>query len=400
MNEEWIERGKKVIMNTYSQFPISIEKGEGINLWDADGKKYIDFVAGIAVNSLGYNDRDYVEEIFKQVTKIQHVSNLYWIPPSIELAEILVKNSCFDKVFFCNSGAESIEGAIKLARKYGLEKHGKHCNEIITMKQSFHGRTLMALTATGQTKYQKGFDPLVPGFSYANFNDFEDLRNKVNEKTCGILIEPIQGEGGIIPADSYFLHEVRNMCDEMDIVLIFDEVQCGMGRTGNLFAYELFGVEPDVACFAKGLGGGIPIGAILANHKKADALKPGEHASTFGGNYIACVAAKVVLDKLLNHGVLDNVKKQGKILKEKLNELKEKYDFVIDARGYGLIQGLEVRFTNKDVKIKDIVLKCIEKGLLLVGAGENTIRFVPPLIIKEQEIVEGIEILDGVLKQI
>jgi acetylornithine/succinyldiaminopimelate/putrescine aminotransferase len=278
-----------------------------------------------------------------------------------------------------------------------LEKHGKGCHEIISMKKSFHGRTLMALTATGQTKYQKGFDPLMPGFAYAEFNNFEDVKKKVSEKTCGILIEPIQGEGGIIPAEVKFLQNVRKLCNEKDIVLIFDEVQCGIGRTGKLFAYELFDVKPDVVCLAKGLGGGIPIGAVLAVDDKAEALKPGEHASTFGGNYIACVAANVVLEKLLNGGILENVKKQGEFMKGQLINLKEKYDFVVDVRGSGLIQGLEIDFTSMDVKVKDVVLKCIEKGLLLVGAGENTIRFVPPLIINENQIAEGIEILEGVL---
>lgn len=399
MSKEWIERGKNVIMNTYSQFPMALVKGKGVYVWDADNKKYLDFVAGIAVNALGYGDPDYIKNISEQVSKLQHVSNLYWMPPSIELAEILTENSCFDKVFFCNSGAEAVEAAIKLCKKYGYVKKGKDCNEIITMKKSFHGRTMTTLAATGQKKYQKGFNPVVPGFSYAEFNNFEDLNNKVTENTCGIIIEPIQGEGGINVANKIYLQKVRKLCDEKDIVLIYDEVQCGIGRTGKLFAYEISGVKPDVVSLAKGLGGGFPIGAMLAIQSKAEALKPGEHASTFGGNPLACTAAKTVLDKLLLHGILENVQKQGEYLTKKLLEIQKKFNFIVDIRGNGLIQGIEIKSKGKEIKIKDIVVKCMEKGLLLVGAGENTIRFVPPLIIAKEHIDEGIEILENVLKE-
>jgi acetylornithine/N-succinyldiaminopimelate aminotransferase len=268
------------------------------------------------------------------------------------------------------------------------------------MKQSFHGRTMMALTATGQTKYQKGFNPLIPGFSYAELNNFEDLKSKITENTCGIIIEPIQGEGGIIPAKKEFLQKVRALCNEKDIVLVFDEVQCGMGRTGKLFAYELTDVKPDVVSLAKGLGGGFPIGAMMAVQKFADALVPGNHASTFGGNHLACTAAFTVAKRLIKGGLLENVEKMGIILTEKLTELKNKYEFIVDVRGYGFMQGIELNFGDKKETVKDVVLKCMDEGLLLVGAGANTIRFVPPLILNENQINEGIKILDSVLSKI
>ncbi|MBY9020311.1 MAG: aspartate aminotransferase family protein [Candidatus Lokiarchaeota archaeon] len=395
MTNEWIERGTKVIMNTYSQFPIVLEKGDGVYLWDTDGKKYLDFVAGIAVNALGYNDIDYVKEISTQLTKLQHCSNLYWMPPSIELSEILIQNSCFDKVFYCNSGAEAVEAAIKLSKKYGKKFHGENCYEIITMKKSFHGRTLATVSATGQTKYQKGYSPLLAGFSYVEFNNFNELEKAVSENTCAIIIEPIQGEGGIHPAEKTYLEKVRSLCDKNDIVLIFDEVQCGIGRTGELFAYQLFNIEPDVVSLAKGLGGGFPIGAMLATQSKADAFQPGDHASTFGGNPLACTAGKVVLNKLLLEGVLKNVQKQGTYFKSKLIELQERYEIITDVRGYGLMLGIEL---NRPVK--DVVKECMEKGLLILGAGENVIRFVPPLVIGKKEIDIGIGILNLALQQI
>jgi predicted acetylornithine/succinylornithine family transaminase len=314
--------------------------------------------------------------------------------PSIELSEVLVQNSCFDKVFYCNSGAEAVEAAIKLSKKYGKKHHGENCYEIITMKKSFHGRTMATVTATGQTKYQKGFDPLMPGFSYVEFNNFNELEEAVSEKTCAILIEPIQGEGGINPAEKSYLQKVRSLCDKNDIVLIFDEVQCGIGRIGEIFAYQLFNIKPDIVSLAKGLGGGFPIGAMLAVQSKAEAFQPGDHASTFGGNPLACTAGKTVLNKLLEKGVLENVRTQGKYLRDKLIELKVKFEMIIDVRGYGLMLGIEL-----NCLVKDIVKECMNKGLLLLGAGENVLRFVPPLIIGKSEIDEGLEILEGVLQQ-
>jgi acetylornithine/N-succinyldiaminopimelate aminotransferase len=390
--ESWIERGKKVLMNVYNQFPIVLERGKGVFVWDIDGKRYLDFVAGIAVNSLGYNNSNYVKGISKQLAKLQHCSNLYWMVDSIELSEILIQNSCFDRAFYCNSGAEAVEAALKLSKKYGKLNHGVNCYEIISMKQSFHGRTIATVSATGQKKYQKGFKPLLPGISYVEFNNFSALKEMVSENTCAIILEPIQGEGGINPAKKDYLQKVRALCDKEDIVLIFDEVQCGIGRTGHLFAYQFFDVKPDVISLAKGLGGGFPIGATLAIQSKADALESGDHASTFGGNPIACTAAKIVLNEILNNGILENVREQGKYLSEKLNDLKNNFSFIKDVRGVGFIQGIEL-----NIPIADIIKKCLNEGLLLVGAGDNVIRFVPPLITKKNEIDICIEILNKVL---
>lgn len=394
-NQDILNENKKYIMNTYASFPIALEKGEGSYVWDFDGKKYLDFVSGIAVNCLGYNDREFIENITSQLKKIQHCSNLYQNEPSVELAKKLVENSDFDKVFFCNSGAEAVEAALKLARKYGSTNKGKEAYEIITMKNSFHGRTLGTVTATGQEKYQEGFGPLLPGVKYVPYNDFEALEKTVNENTCAIVLEAIQGEGGVNPANKEYLEAVRELCDKLDIVMIFDEVQTGIGRTGKLFGYQIHGVKPDVISLAKGLGGGIPIGAMLATDKVASAFEPGNHASTFGGNPIATTAGNTVLSRLLDGGLLENVERQGKYLKEKLEDLKKKYSVIIDIRGTGLIQGIEL-----SVPGIELVNKCIEKGLLLVGAGTEVVRFVPPLIITEEEIDEAINILDSSLDEI
>ena len=389
--QELAARGAEVVMNTYSRFPIAFDHGEGVYIWDMDGKKYIDFVAGIAVNSLGYSHKKLCEKIADQCQKLIHVSNLYYTEPQIELAEMLCKNSCFDKVFFCNSGAESIESMLKLARKYADMKN-KPGRDIITMEKSFHGRTYGAVTATGQDKYHKGLFPMLPGIKHVPFNDFEALLNTVDENTCAILMEPVQGEGGIIPADKEYLQKVRALCDEKDMLLLFDEVQCGVGRTGELFAYQTYGVEPDAAAFAKGLAGGVPIGAVMAKDSAAIAFKPGDHASTFGGNSLATAAGTVVVDELINNGLLENVKKQGALLTKKLLELKEKYGIIKDVRGIGLMQGIELT-----IPAGPVIADAIDKGLLLVGAGANVIRFVPALIITSEEIEEAIAILDKAL---
>lgn len=388
-----VERGKKVIMNTYNRYPIAIQKGEGVYVWDTTGKKYLDFVAGIAVNSLGNSNEKLVKAISKQVATIIHCSNYYWNEPMIELAELLVENTCFDKVFYCNSGAEANEGALKLSRKYASKYHyGENRFEIISMKQSFHGRTYAAITATGQEKYQKGLSPLMPGIKHVTFNDFDELENAVNKNTCAVILEPIQGESGIHPADKEYLIKVRNLCDEKDLLLIFDEVQCGVGRTGELCAYQYYGVEPDVLTFAKGLAGGVPIGAMLTKQKAAEAFSAGDHASTFGGNPLATTAGKVVIKELLENGVLENVRKQGKYLTTKLNELKSKTNVIKQIRGIGLIQGIEIT-----LEASDVIKKAMEKGLLLASAGANVIRFVPSLIVDEKEIDEMISILNECL---
>ncbi len=436
--QELAARGAEVVMNTYSRFPIAFDHGEGVYIWDMDGKKYLDFVAGIAVNSLGYSHKKLCEKIADQCQKLIHVSNLYYTEPQIELAEMLCKNSCFDKVFFCNSGAESIESMLKLARKYADMKN-KPGRDIITMEKSFHGRTYGAVTATGQDKYHKGLFPMLPGIKHVPFNDFEALLNTVDENTCAILMEPVQGEGGIIPADKEYLQKVRALCDEKDMLLLFDEVQCGVGRTGELFAYQTYGVEPDAAAFAKGLAGGVPIGAMMAKDSAdevqcgvgrtgelfayqtygvepdaaafakglaggvpigammakdsaAIAFKPGDHASTFGGNSLATAAGTVVVNELINNGLIENVKKQGALLTKKLLELKEKYGIIKDVRGIGLMQGIELT-----IPAGPVIADAIDKGLLLVGAGANVIRFVPALIITSEEIEEAVAILDKAL---
>lgn len=394
-NQDMLSENKKYIMDTYASFPIALEKGEGSYVWDFEGKKYLDFVSGIAVNCLGYNDSRFIENITDQLKKIHHCSNLYLTKPSIDLAKILVENSDFDKVFYCNSGAEAMEAALKLCRKYGSAKKGENAYEIITMKNSFHGRTLGAITATGQEKYQKGFGPLLPGVKYVDYNDFESLEKMVNENTCAVVLESIQGEGGVNPANKEYLKKVRALCDELDILMVFDEVQTGIGRTGKLFGYQVHGVKPDVISLAKGLGGGIPIGAMMAVDRVAEVFEPGNHASTFGGNPISTIAGVTVLDRLLNGGVLENVEKQGLYLREKLEGLKEKYPVIVDIRGVGLIQGIELSINGSE-----LVGKCIEKGLLLVGAGTNVVRFVPPLIISESEIDEAIDVLDRSLSEI
>ncbi len=384
-----IDRGKQVIMNTYNRYPIVIDHGEGVYVWDTEGKKYLDFVAGIAVNSLGNNNKKLVETISNQVSKIIHCSNYYWNEPMIELAELLVNNTCFDKVFYCNSGAEANEGALKLARKYATKYHKDDIRfEIVSMKNSFHGRTYAAITVTGQPKYQKGLNPLVPGIKYAQFNDYDDLKRVVNSKTCAIILEPIQGEGGIHPADKAYLQKVRDLCDINDILLIFDEVQCGVGRTGELCAYQHYGVEPDALTFAKGLAGGVPIGVLLTKEKAAQAFEPGDHASTFGGNPLATTAGKIVIKELLENGLLENVRTQGEYLTSKLNELKSEKDTIKEIRGMGLLQGIEF-----EIPVSDIINKAREKGLLLASAGTNVIRLVPSLIINKEQIDEMIDIL-------
>lgn len=382
------------IMHTYNRFQTEIVRGEGFYVFDENDKKYLDFTAGIAVNSLGYGDKDCIKAVEEQLHKFNHCSNLYYSRPQAEVAEILVKNSCFEKVFFCNSGAEATETMIKIARKFGKTK-GENCSKIITMKNSFHGRTTGAITATGQTKYQKSFTPLLPDIVYAEFNDIESIKELADEKTCAVIVEPMQGEGGMKPATKEFLEDLRKFCDENNILLGFDEVQCGIGRTGELFAYQSYGVEPDMVGMAKGLANGIPIGAVAAKGIASTILEAGDHASTFGGNPLACSAAKVVLTKLTQGNLLQNVKDTGAYLKNKLSKLVEKYDFVKEVRGLGLMLGLELT-----VPAKDILNKCMEKNLLLIGAGANIIRFVPPLIITKADADKAIIILDKILGEV
>lgn len=384
---------KEHLMNTYERFDVIFERGAGSWLYDTEGRKYLDFVAGIAVNCLGHSHPAVVHAISEQSKKLMHISNLYWNEPQLLLAEKLVSYSDHQKVFFVNSGAEVVETALKLARKYGKIQGGEKKNRILYMKNSFHGRTLGALAVTGQEKYQKDFMPLMGEVEAVSFNDIEDLREKANQNVCAMIVEPIQGESGIIPAQQSFLQEMRKLCDQLDALLIFDEIQCGIGRTGKLFAYQSFGIIPDVICMAKGLGGGFPIGAILVKDEAAAAFSPGDHGSTFGGNPLACAAACAVLDELMEKKVIEDVKEKSEYLMERLEELQKKYSAIQQIRGIGLMIGLCF-----DREVKEIVKKCFEKGLLVIGAGANVIRLVPALNIEKKEIDQGIKILQDVLE--
>lgn len=391
--KEWIEKGEQYVLKTYNRFPIVIERGEGSLVYDIEGKSYIDMTAGIAVNSLGYNHPKLTSALQTQVEKLLHISNLYYTKPQIDAAQKIVDNSIFDKVFFCNSGAEANEAAIKLARKYGKSKSLDKV-KIITMKNSFHGRTYGAMTATAQTKYQESFTPLVPDFEYASFNDIESLKEVMSDKVCAVMLEVIQGEGGIKVADMTYLKEVQSICKAYDALLVIDEVQTGIGRLGSLFGFEQFDIEPDVVTMAKGLGGGVPIGA-MACKKKAAVLLPGDHASTFGGNPLVTTAAKVVLDELIENKLIEQIKQTSECLTQHLERLVSTYDVVVERRGMGLMQGIEL-----NTLAAPVINECIKKGVLLVGAGNQVIRFVPPLIISQEEIGSAIEVLEDILKSL
>lgn len=390
---DWLNRGQSVLMNTYKQFPVALSHGEGCYLWDVNGKKYLDFVSGIAVNCLGYGHPALTEKLSEQAAKLLHCSNLYWNTPQVELAEMLTSVSAFSRVFFCNSGAEAVEAALKLARKASQVKYGQNRSTVIAMENSFHGRTYGAMSLTGQSKYHAGYAPLVSEIVHVPFNNLEALQAQLTEHVCAILVEPIQGEGGVQPADPQYLKALRAICDERDILLIFDEVQSGIGRTGKLFAYEWSGVAPDIITLAKGLGGGFPIGAMLVNEKAAPYFQPGDHASTFGGNPMACMAGKTVLSVLLEEDLLSNVMAQGTYLAQKLAALKALYpEKIQEVRGMKLMQGIEL-----NQSVAPVIDACLERGLLLVGAGPNVIRFVPPLIVQTEQIDEAMHILADVL---
>ncbi len=387
---DFINEDKKYLFQNYARFDIAFERGEGVYLYDIEGKKYLDMLAGIAVNALGYNHPKLTSAICEQAKKIIHVSNLFYIKPQIEVAKLLVENSIKDgKVFFCNSGAEANEGAIKLVRKYFHDK-GLNKFEIISFKNSFHGRTLASLTATGQPKYQEGFKPLPEGFKYAELNNINSVKELINEKTAGIFIEIIQGEGGINPVEPQFLIELYNLAKENNILLIIDEVQTGIGRTGKPFAYQHFDIEPDIITSAKGLGGGVPIGAIIAKDEIAKSFSAGTHGSTFGGNYLSTIASKVLLEEIFKADRLNQIYENGKYLKSLLKDLG------FEPRGLGLMVGITI---PQDIKVIDIMKKSLEKGLIVGIAGNNTIRFTPPLIITKEEIEEGINIFREVLKE-
>lgn len=393
--EEIIARGQAVIMNTYGRLPMALTRGEGSWVWDAEGEKYLDFLTGLAVNSLGHSHPAIVTAIQEQAKLLLHTSNLYWIPNQVALAERLVANSFADKAFFCNSGAEANEGAIKLARKYAKKHYDEQKFEVISLESSFHGRTLATLTATGQKKYQEGYEPLPAGFSYVKLNDSAELEARVNDRTAAVLIEPIQGEGGVYPADEEFLQTARRLCDKYGALLIYDEVQCGLGRSGKLFAYEWSSVTPDIMTLAKALGGGIPIGAILATDKVAAAFQPGDHASTFGGNPLATAVGCAVLDIMLAEGFLQDVQKRAAYFRSGLEKLAAKYQTAGAIRGQGMILGWPVAKLGPE-----IVEACRKQGLLINCVGGLTLRFLPPLIARETEIDQALAILDSIFSQV
>lgn len=379
-------RAENVLMHTYGRYPVVLDHGEGVYLYDTDGKQYLDFSAGIGVFALGYNNTAYNDALKAQIDKLLHTSNYYYNEPALLAAEGLAKASGMDRVFFTNSGTEAVEGAIKLARKYYYKKTGNADSQIIAMEHSFHGRSMGALSVTGTKKYREAFEPLIGGVVFAEFNNLEDVTSKLTDKTAAIIMETLQGEGGIHPATKEFIEGVAAICKEKDIVLILDEIQCGMGRSGNMFCYQKYGVQPDIVTCAKALGCGVPVGAFAANEKVAAAFEPGDHGTTYGGNPFVCAAVAKVFDLFEEQKVLDNVKENGDYLYEKLEEFAKENPLVKEHRGFGFMQGLE--FT---MPVKDIAAKALENGLILISAGANTIRFLPPLVMQKEQIDEMME---------
>lgn len=388
-----IQKAEQVLYKTYNRFPVIFDRGEGVNLYDSEEQEYLDFGAGIAVMALGYNDPEYNLDMEKQLGKLLHISNLFYNEPAIDAGEKLLKVSQMDKVFFTNSGTEAIEGALKIAKRYAYNRDGRGGHEIIAMKHSFHGRSLGALSVTGNDHYQEPFAPLLPGIKFAEFNNLDSVKALVSDNTCAVIMETIQGEGGIYPASEEFLKGVRTLCDDHDMLLILDEIQCGMGRSGFMFAWQEYGVKPDVMTVAKALGNGVPIGAFLARGKAADAMKPGDHGTTYGGNPFVCKAADTVLRIFEERHMLDHVNMMGTYLWEKLEGFAGRHDCVVDHRGKGLIQGLEF---NRPVG--EIVTKALmDQKLVLISAGANVIRFVPPLVITKDDVDRMIEKLEASL---
>ncbi len=383
MSNPYIEKAEEVILHTYNRYPVVFDRGEGVHLYDVDGREYLDFAAGIAVQSLGYNNQEYTQALKDQIDKLTHISNLYYTAPMMEAAEKVVKASGMSRVFFTNSGTEAIEGALKAARKYAYEKYGEERYEIIAMNHSFHGRSIGALSVTGNEKYQIPFRPLVPGIRFAEYNDLESVKAQITEKTCAVILETVQGEGGVYPATEAFLKGVKALCEERDMLLILDEIQCGMGRTGYMFAWQEYGVEPDIMTCAKAIGCGVPVGAFVLGEKAAKgSLKPGDHGTTYGGNPFACAAVSKVFDLYEKEHILENVRTVGAYLTEQLDALVEKYDFLKERRGKGMIQGLEV--TGRPVA--EIVERALANGLVLITAGSSVLRFVPPLVITKEDV--------------
>lgn len=393
---QYIDEAEKALLHTYNRYQVVFEKGDGVYLYDLEGKRYLDFVSGIAVFALGYHNKEYDDALKAQIDKIIHTSNYYYNVPAIEAAKKLTEISGMDRVFFTNSGAEAIEGAIKTARKYAYLKDGRTDHEIIAMNHSFHGRTMGALSVTGNPHYREAFEPMIGNIMFAELNDFDSVLAQTTDRTCAILFETVQGEGGIYPATEEFLCKVRRLCDERDILLILDEIQCGMGRTGTMFAWQHFGVKPDVMTTAKALGCGVPVGAFLMTEKVgAHSLTAGDHGTTYGGNPLACAAVCKVLELFEKQNVLDNVNTVGAYLSEKLERLVEEFACVKAHRGAGLLQGLVF-----DRPVGDIITKAMEKGLVLINAGTDIIRFVPPLVITKEDVDTMLLILKESIREV
>ena len=389
--KEYIEQAENDLLHTYNRYQIVLDKGEGVYLYDTDGKKYLDFVSGIAVFALGYGNREYNDALKAQIDKVIHTSNYYYNVPAIEAGRKLKKASGMDRVFFTNSGAETVEGALKAARKYAYLKDGCTDHEIIAMNHSFHGRTFGALSVTGNAKYREPFEPMIGHVKFADLNDIDSVKSQITHKTCAIILEPVQGEGGLLPASGDFLRELRKICDERDILLILDEIQCGMGRTGYMYAWQKCGVKPDIMTTAKALGCGVPVGAFLMTERVAEnSLTAGDHGTTYGGNPLVCAAVEKVLDLFEKDHIIENVREVAPYLEERLEELKRRYDCILERRGTGLMQGLVF-----DRPVREIIDMALEKGLILINAGPEIVRFVPPLIITRENVDEMISILES-----
>lgn len=394
--KEYIDEAEAALLHTYNRYQVVLDKGDGVYLYDMEGKKYLDFCAGIAVFALGYNNREYNDALKGQIDKIIHTSNYYYNVPAVEAAVKMKKVSGMDRVFFTNSGAEAVEGALKAARKYAYLKDGCTDHEIIAMEHSFHGRTFGALSVTGNPHYREAFEPMIGNIRFAQMNDFDSVLSQVTDKTCAIIMETVQGEGGIYPAQEEFLKKVRALCDEKDILLILDEIQCGMGRTGYMYAWQRYGVKPDIMTTAKALGCGVPVGAFLMTEKVgAHSLTSGDHGTTYGGNPLACAAVSKVLDLFEKDNIIDNVRQVGAYLEEKLAALVDSYDFIEAHRGVGLMQGLVF-----SIPVGDIINRALAKGLILINAGTNIIRFVPPLVITRENVDDMLVILKDCLDEV
>ncbi len=390
MQQQYIEEAEKALLHTYNRYPIVWERGEGVHLYDLEGKEYLDFVAGIAVFALGYRNKEYNDALKEQIDKIIHTSNYYYNVPAVEAAKKMKDVSGMDRVFFTNSGAEAVEGAIKAARKYAYLKDGRTDHEIIAMNHSFHGRTFGALSVTGNPKYREAFEPMIGNVKFAEMNDFDSVKELVNDRTCAIIFETVQGEGGIYPAEKEFMEQVKSLCGEKDILLILDEIQCGMGRTGSMYAWQRYGVKPDIMTTAKALGCGIPVGAFLMTERVAEhSLVSGDHGTTYGGNPLAAAAICKVLELFGKNHILEHVNEVAPYLEKRLDTLMEKYDFIKARRGAGLMQGLVF-----DRPVADIINRALENGLVLINAGTDIIRFVPPLIITEADVDVMVERLE------